>query len=395
MGKSLRDKVAVIGVGCTKTGERFDKSYYDLVIDSVYESFEDAGIEAKDIQAAWFGTAFPDAGQYEGRSGMSLAEPIKFNDIPITRIGNYCGTGLDVFRNACLAVASGVYDIVLAAGVEKMRDVAPRDSLISMLVNTGHPFLTKGMTAPGLFGLLANRYNEKYGYDRSYAARVSVKNHYNGVRNPKAHFRNEVTLEQVMNSSMISDPITVMECCPTTDGAAAAVIVRKDMAKSFKSDYVLVKALGASVTWGWNIVSDVNFDFVGFRSSEIAAQRAYKEAGISNPLKELSVAEVHDCFSIAEIIDTEDLGFFKRGEGARALADGVTALDGELPVSASGGLQCCGHPVAATGLRQVYEVTKQLQGKAGEHQVKNAELGLCHNVGGSGAVASVAILGNR
>ncbi len=390
---SIKDRVAIVGAGCTKFGENYEMTYEDMVVDAVYEDYEDAGIEPSAIQAAWVGTS-----RYEliGQRGAatSIADPLRLFHIPITRVSNYCCTGMDAVRNAAMGVLSGLYDIVLAVGAEKMREVGSRESLIEGAHNAGHPFIRKGYTGPGLFALLANRYFHHYGITREHLAKVAVKNHYNGSLNPKAHFRMPVTEETVLKAPMVAYPLGRLDCCPTTDGAAAVILTRADMAGLFRDDPVLIKGMALNVQSERNMF-DQSFDFLGFPPTQIAAREVYKQAGIADPRKEIDVAEIHDCFTITEIIDYEDLGFCQRGEGGQLIWEGITSLEGELPVNTSGGLKSCGHPIGATGVRMIYDIYKQLQGKAGPRQVKGAELGLAHTLGGPGAIACVFVLGGK
>ena len=231
-----------------------------------------------------------------------------------------------------------------------------------------------------------------FGIGREVLAKVAVKNHYNGARNPKAHLRMEVTQEKVLQAPIIAWPFGLFDCCPTTDGGAAAIICRADLAKRFRSDYVLVKGFGLAVTSG-RPYFDPTFDYLGFRSTQMAAQQAYKMAGVS--AQDISFAEVHDCFTWTEISNIEDLGFCEKGQGGQLTAEGRTALSGDIPINPSGGLKSFGHPIGASGVRMIYECVKQLQGQCGERQVKNPQLGLAHNVGGPGAVSCVIILGNN
>ncbi|MDP2728551.1 MAG: acetyl-CoA acetyltransferase [Dehalococcoidia bacterium] len=391
---SIKDRIAIVGVGCTKFGESFHKSYDDLIVDAAYEAFEDAKIGPEEVQAAWLSTAFPDAGVFKGRSGMDLAEPLALFDIPITRVSNYCASGQDALKNACAAVMSGDVKVALALGVEKLRDRPPRDSLVAMTVNGGHPFFQKGVTAPGQFAILATRHFHTFGTTKEHLALISVKNHRNGARNPLAHYQAEVSLETVLRAPPVAEPLGVLDCCPTTDGAAAAIVVRTEDARSFRDDYVTVKGLGFAVGAGYDSpFYDPGYDFVHYRAAQVASRAAYEQAGIKNPRQELDLAEVHDCFSIAELIAYEDLGFCEKGQGGRFIAEGRPTLEGDLPVNTSGGLLSFGHPIGATGLRMIYHITKELQGKAGSLQVKNAHLGLAYNLGGPGAVAAVTILG--
>lgn len=392
----FKDKIAIIGVGCTKFGENFDLSYADMVVEATYEALEEANLETKDIDGGWIGTAFPDAGVYKGRSGMDLAEPLALFDIPITRVSNYCATGGDAFRNACYSLLSGEHDIVFALGVEKLRDRTPQKSIVNMMVDSTHPIYQKGFTAAGTFAVYATRHFHEFGTTREHLAQIAVKNHCHAVYNPKAHYKKELTIEQVMNSPMVAYPITLMESCPTTDGSACVILVRANEAKKYNDNYVLVKGHGFSVSTGWDLpFYDPNYDFTSFRATKVAAKKAYKDAGIDKPIKQIDFAEVHDCFSIVELLTYEDLGFCKKGEGKKLIDNKTTWLGNELPVNVSGGLLSSGHPVGATGLRMLYELTRQIQGKCGKRQVKDARIGLAHNIGGPGAVASVTILGGQ
>ncbi len=382
----MRDQVAIIGVGCTKFGDRFDQSYEDLAVDAAHAAFADARISADRIDAAWLGTYSPYGGN--GKASVSLADSLRFYNKPITRVENFCATGTDAFRNAAMAVACGVYDVALVLGVEKLKNRPGRG-----LSSEGeHPYQTDGLTAPGIFAMSATRYFHEFGAGREALAKVAVKNHRHGAQNPKAHLQIEVTEEQVLKAPMVAWPFGLFDCCPTTDGAAAAIICRADMAKQFRDDYVLVKGLGLAVTTGrpWY---DPQHEYIGFAATQHASQAAYKMAGITDPVKEIDLAEVHDCFTWTEISNYEDLGFCRKGDGQHFIAEGRSALGGDMPVNTSGGLKSFGHPIGASGVRMIYEVVTQLRGEAGSRQVKDAELGLVHNLGGPGAVACVVVLG--
>lgn len=379
----MKDKVAVVGVGCTKFGDLFDLGYEDLICQAAFDAYEDARIDPAEIQAAYLGTYLP--GPSGGKAAVSLADALRIYDRPITRVENYCATGTDAFRNACLAIASGVCDIALVVGAEKLKDRGGRG-----LPRLGHPLLAKGNTAPGLFALAANRYMHTFGLGREVLAQVAVKNHRNGARNPKAHLRMEVTVEQVLNAPIIAWPFGLLDCCPTTDGAAAALLCRADLARRFTDHPVLVKGFGLAVTSG-RPYFDPTFDYLGFPSTRKAAEQAYAMAGVAPG--DIDFAEVHDCFTWTEITNIEDLGFCRKGEGGAWVTENRTTLDGEKPVNPSGGLKSFGHPIGASGVRMIYECVQQLRGLAGERQVRNAELGLVHNVGGPGAVACVIVLG--
>jgi len=372
----IKDRVAIVGMGCTKFGERWDSNLEDLLVEAAYEAYEDAGIEPKQIQAAWFGT------MYSGLSGQILAHALKLGYIPITRVENYCATGTDAFRNACYAVAAGIYDIVMVAGGEKLKDLPytglpmpqPKGTLV-------HP----APAPPVQFALAATRYFYHYGLSyeegKRALARIAVKNHRNGALNPKAHFQREITLEQAMNAPMIAWPLGLFDCCGVSDGAAVAIITRPEIAKSFRDDYLLVKGLGVVCAGRQGQLQD-DYDFVHFPENVNAARIAYEEAGIKDPLKEIDHAMVHDCFTITELIIYEDLGFAPRGKGPEYVQAGVFDMDGELAVNIDGGLKCFGHPIGASGIRMIYEVYKQLQGKAGKRQRKDPQIGLTHNIGG-------------
>ena len=382
---SIRDKVAVIGVGCTKFGELYDMTYEDQVCEAAFAAYADARIEPSQIDAAYIGTYLPHS--QGGKAGISLADPLRLYDRPITRIENFCATGTDAFRNACLAIASGQHDIVLVVGSEKLKDRPGRG-----IPRIGHQILGKGNTAPGLFALAANRYMHEFGLTRETLAKVAVKNHWNGARNKLAHLQMEVTEEQVLNAPMIAWPFGLFDCCPTTDGGAAAILCRADLAPRFRDDYALVKGAALAVATG-RPYFDPTFDYVGFRSTQAAARQAYEQAGIQP--SDIDFAEVHDCFTWTEISNTEDLGFCKKGEGGKLVEEGRTRVDGDIPINPSGGLKSFGHPIGASGVRMIYECVQQLRGNSGERQVKDPEIGLAHNVGGPGAVSCVVILGQR
>lgn len=380
----MKDKVAVVGVGCTKFGERYERTYEDLICDAVFAAYEDAGIEPAAIDAAYLGTYMQGPGG--GKAAVSLADALKLYGRPITRVENYCATGTDAFRNACLTVASGVHDIVLVVGAEKLKDRGGRG-----LPRFGHPLLARGNSAPGLFALAANRYMHTFGVGREVLAKVAVKNHWNGARNPLAHLQQEVTEEKVLAAPIIAWPFSLFDCCPTTDGAAAAIVCRADLAARFRKPPILVKAAALAVETGRPFF-DPTFDYLGFRSTQRAAEAAYRMAGIGP--RDISFAEVHDCFTWTEISNIEDLGFCEKGEGPRLVEDGRTALGGDIPINPSGGLKSFGHPIGASGVRMIYECVTQLRGEAGPRQVRNPTFGLAHNVGGPGAVACVVVLGH-
>lgn len=387
---SLKDKVAIIGTGMTRFGENFDMSYSDMIVEACYEAFESAGVGPEDIQAAWLGTYLPFSWGYEGVAGVNIAEPLNLYPIPVTRVSNYCSTGMEAVRNAALAIASGEYEVVLAVGCEKMRDVPGRGSLVAQHVERGHPLYCKGRTAPGMFALLASRYFKEYGIDRRMLAKVAVKNHKHGANNPKAHFRREITEEMALNAPPVAEPLHLLDCCPTTDGCAAVVLTRADLAKKFTAEYALIKGIGFSVAGGYYSAQfDQTFTFTGFKSTQNAAKTCYEMAGIKNPIEEIDVVELHDCFTITEIINYEDLGLAEKGKGWRLIADGETYIGGKIPVNPDGGLKTCGHPVGASGVRMINHIVAQVLDKADKMQVQGAKLGIAHTLGGPGALACV------
>ncbi len=393
---SIKDKVAIIGMGCTKFKENFEQSTGDMLVDAVGEALADARIELKDVQAAWLGTLL------SGLTGGVLTEALQWDNIPVTRVENNCASALEALRNGIFAVASGAYDIVLAVGVEKCKDTGTG----SLTFPYGYHPAYGYMQAPAAYASAAIRYFAKYRIDiedgRRLLAQIAVKNHHNGTLAPKAHFQSEITVEKALKAPIISWPLGLFDCCPTTDGAAAAIVARADLAKNFRDDYVLVKGLGLAVgsrdVYSGRIKERDNSDYTIWNETVAACKEAYAQAGVSDPRKQISVASVHDCFTITELINYESLGFSPVGQAAKDVTDGFFALGGGLPVNTDGGLKAFGHPVGASGLRMVYELYKQIQGKAGARQVKNVDLGLAHCQGGNptgGFQAAVAIVGPR
>jgi acetyl-CoA C-acetyltransferase len=392
--KGIRDRVAIIGAGCTQFGELWEKSQEDLVIESCFEAFEDAGVEPKDIDAAWLGTVDG------GNLGSRLARVLKLNYVPVSRVENLCATGTDAFRNACYAVAAGVCEIALVCGVEKLKDTGYEGALGGTLESEFQSRIEVSVGPPTMFAVRATRYFETYGLDpaegKEILSKIAVKNHYNGARSPKAQYQREITLDQALKAPMIAAPLGVFDCCGVSDGAAAAIITTPELAKKFRDDYISVKGLGMCNNAAQPVLHD-DYGFIHFIENEVSSKRAYEEAGITNPRKEIDVAIVHDCFTITELITMEDLGFSPKGKAKEDVEAGTFSLAGELPVNTDGGLKCFGHPLGATGLRMIYEIYKQLQGKAGQRQVKNASTGLTHNLAGNPDCYAVAvtILGRR
>jgi acetyl-CoA C-acetyltransferase len=396
--ESIKDKVAIVGMGCTKFGENWDMNITDLIVEAVYEAYEDAGIEPKDVQAAWFGTyvsALPGSGQ-------PLATALKLDYKPVTRVENICATGSEALRNAAYAVAAGVYDIVLVAGAEKLKDSGysglPDTEMVMASMGAQNTYRSRTITAPGHFAMMATSYFYKYELSpeegRKMLAQIAVKNHHNGSLHPKAHFQRDITLEQALNAPIVAWPLGLFDCCGVSDGGAAAIVTRSDIAKNFSPAPVYIKSLQIAVGPQEGYMNPI-YDWAHVEETYRAGLAAFAEAGIKNPRKEVSMAEVHDCFTITEAVIYEDLQFTPRGNAKEDIKAGTFALDGVLPVNTDGGLKCFGHPIGASGLRMMYEEYKQLQGKAGPRQVKDPKLGLTHNMGGTpgGAVVSVFIVG--
>ncbi len=394
MAGTIKDKVAIVGMGATKFGERWDVGWEDLVVEAAFEAYEDAGMSSQEacerIEAGWVGTVF------SGISGAVMADPLKFDGKPISHVENQCATPLDAFRNACFAVAAGVYDIVLALGVEKLKDTGLSGVPSPEFFTNFGIYNGKIFSAPGSFGLPFVRYAAKYGAKKEDLARIAVKNHYNGSLNPKAHYQRVVTLEQVMKAPIVAWPHGIFDCCGNSDGAAAAIICRADMAKEFRDDYLLVKGVGVSVDAVLMHAYRPHFDYMGWPATQRAAQQAYAMAGITNPYKEIDMFEVHDCFTTTEMLTYEDLGLVPKGHAVEAIHDGRFELHGERPVNPSGGLKSFGHPIGASGLRMLYECYKQIQHKVDNpaRQIGgNPRMGLAHQIGGAPNVSGVGIIG--
>jgi acetyl-CoA C-acetyltransferase len=326
--------------------------------------------------------------------GRSVSEPLRMQYKPVTRVENACASGTEAVRGASYAVAAGIYDVCLAIGFEKLKDEG-MSGLPGVENRTGTYFAS---SQPGSFAIMATRYFGRYGLSpeegKTMLAKTSVKSHDNGFLNPKAHLRKKITVEQVLNAPIIAWPLGLFDCCGVSDGAAAAIITRADMAKKFRPDPVYIKSLQicASPTSG-RITTE--YDYTHVEEAYRAGIAAYAEAGVKNPRKEISMAEVHDCFSITECLTMEDLQFSARGKVKEDIDAGIFKLDGELPIQPDGGLKCFGHPIGASGIRMLYEMYLQLQGKAGKRQIKNPKLGLTHNMGNEpyAPVVSIAIVG--
>ena len=399
MATGIRDKVALLGMGCSKFGERWNDNAEDLMVESFSEAVADAGIEKNQIEAAWFSTAIEE--QHVGKSGIPLAMALRLPVIPVTRVENYCASGSEAFRGAVYAVASGACDIALALGVEKLKDTGygglPQRSRGAL-----NDMYWSNMSAPGSFAQLATAYQAKHGVSREdlkrAMAHISVKSHANGAKNQKAHLRKPIDEDRVMNAPMIADPLGLFDCCGVSDGSACAIVTTPEIARSLgKRDPITVKAVQLAVSNGTETQHN-SWDGSYFITTRAASTRAYEEAGITNPREAISLTEVHDCFSVTELVTMEDLHISPEGGAIKDVMDGFFDSDGTLPCQIDGGLKCFGHPIGASGLRMLYEVYLQMQGLAGERQrADNPVFGLTHNLGGfpHQNVCSVVIVGQH
>ncbi|MBW1781374.1 MAG: acetyl-CoA acetyltransferase [Deltaproteobacteria bacterium] len=398
MATGIKDKVAVIGMGCTRFGERWDVGAEELMVEAFEEAIQDGGIPPREIQAAWLGTCIESVNV--GKSALPLSTTLRLPFIPVTRTENFCASGTEAFRGAVYGVASGAYDICLALGVEKLKDTGygglpDAGSNAGSLQWLWYP----KMTAPGAFAQLATAYAAKYGVSdkdlKRGMAQVSVKSHENGVLNPKAHLRRAVTLEQVIGAPIIAYPLGLFDCCGVSDGAACAIVTTVEKARDMGiRNPVTVKALQLALSSGEEMGYN-EWDGSYFMTTDRCSVMAYKEADITDPAEEISMMEVHDCFSITELVTCEDLHISERGHAWKDFLDGFYNRNGRIPCQIDGGLKCFGHPIGASGLRMLYEMYLQLLGRAGERQIENPRYGLTHNLGGRPFqnVCSISILG--
>ncbi|MEN6327760.1 MAG: acetyl-CoA acetyltransferase [Syntrophomonas sp.] len=391
MATGIKDKAAVIGMGCTKFGERYDCNLEDLMLEAIEEALADSGLDFKDIDAFWFGNFT------SGMAGISFSSRMKSQYKPVTRIENMCCTGLDSFRNACYGVVSGAYDVVMAIGAEKLKD----GGYSGLEVPTEDSDRTiPDLTAPSRFAVIAPAYAHKYNLSmqqmKEVMARIGWKNHKNGALNPKAQFQAEVSMEAILKSPIIASPMGIMDCSGVSDGAACAIITRSEDAKKYRPDPMYVKGVQIAAGPGHS-EKHQSYDFTTAWETYYAGAAAYREAGITNPREQISLAEVHDCFTPTELIIYEDLQFSARGEGWKDLMAGFFDLDGGLPVNPDGGLKSFGHPIGASGIRMLYESWLQFHGKAGKRQLENPKLGLAQNLGGQPyqCVVGVGIVGKE
>jgi acetyl-CoA C-acetyltransferase len=383
-------EVAIVGIGCTKFGEMWDKSFRDLFIEAGLMALKDAELSGAQIEALYGGNMSAGMFLEQEHIGALIADysGLTANYVPSTRVEAACASGGLALRSGIIAVASGYHDVVISAGIEKMTDVGAEKAMDALASAADREWEAEvGATFPGLYAMMARSHMHEHGTTREQLAQVAVKNHYYGSMNPRAQFRNKITIDTVLSSPLVADPLRLFDCSPITDGAAAVVLAPAERAKEFTDTPIFVKAAAqASDT----ISLHDRRSLTSIDATTIAADRAFKMARLQR--SKIDVAEVHDCFTIAEIMAIEDLGFFEKGAGGPATIAGDTAIGGKIPINTSGGLKACGHPVGATGVKQAVEIVEQLRGDAGKRQVDGAEVGLTHNVGGTGGTVVVHIL---
>jgi acetyl-CoA C-acetyltransferase len=389
----IRDRVTIIGMGCTRFAERFDASLDDMVLEACGEAFGSAGVTKEDVDAYWLGTS------QSGMSGITLARPLELEGKPVTRVENYCATGSEALRQAAYAVASGAYDIAMAVGVEKVKDSGYQGL---------NPFPVPGdgtgrtLTAAAMFSMVVPAYAKKYGVPqdelKTVLARIGSKNHHNGARNVRAQFRREMSVEKILAMPRVAGDLSIFDCAGVADGAAAAIVVRSEDARRYTDKPLYVKAL-SFVAGNGSGLTDPSYDYTTFPEIVQCAADAYAQAGLTNPRSELAMAEVHDCFTPTELVLMEDLGFCDRGTAWKEILAGAFDLDGDLPVNPDGGLKSFGHPVGASGLRMMFEAWLQLRGEAPEERriatYGQRDLALTHNLGGypGEMVSFISVLG--
>ncbi|MDD1720810.1 MAG: thiolase domain-containing protein [Euryarchaeota archaeon] len=385
----MRD-VAIIGIGCTKFGEMWHKSFRDLFIEAGILALEDAGISGAQVEALYGGNMSSGIFVEQEHVGAIIADysGLVSNNIPSTRVEAACASGGLALRSGVIAVASQYHDVVISAGIEKMTDVGAEKAIDALASAADREWeAAVGATFPSLYAMMARAHMHEFGTTRQQLAQVAVKNHSHGALNPRAQFRNRITIDMVTSSPLVADPLRLYDCSPITDGAAAVVLVPAERAREFTDTPIYVKA----ATQASDTISlHDRRSLTTIDATVVAAHRAFKTAGLQP--RDIDVAEVHDCFTIAEIMAIEDLGFFNKGAGGPATLDGETAIGGKIPINTSGGLKACGHPVGATGIKQAVEIVEQLRGEANKRQVDGAEIGLTHNVGGTGGTVVVHIL---
>ncbi len=396
MAQGIKDRVAIIGMGCSRFGERWDVGTTQLLAEAFNEALTDAGVGREEIGAAWYGSGLDFINV--GNSAIPASTALRLDGIPVTRVENMCATGTEALRGAAYAVASGAVDIALAIGAEKLKDTG-YGGLPPTYKGTFNDQWLPLVSAPGGFAQLASGYRARYGIARDELKRalahVSWKSHENGVLSPKAHIRKRLTMEQIIDAPIIAEPLGLFDACGVSDGCAAAIVTTPEIARALgKKDLVTIKAIQLSISSGTeSTMTDWDGSYVA--NTRNAAANAYREAGVTDPKSQLDLIEVHDCFSITELVTMEDLGLSEDGRGYKDVLDGMYDRDGKVPCQIDGGLKCFGHPVAASGLRMAYEVYSQVLGRAGERQLLSPSLGLTHNLGGVPylGVAAISLIG--
>ena len=383
----MRD-VAIIGVSQTKFGELWDTSFRDMITEAGLKAIQDSGIKGADVDAMYVGNMSAGLFVEQEHIASLIADQAGLNPLPCTRVEAACASGGLALRSGIMAVASGYHDIVISAGVKKMTDVVDPSPIVSTASDQEWE-AQQGINFPSLYAMIARRHMYEYGTTREQLAMFSVVNHKNGARNPLAQFGMEITVDQVLNSSMVADPLRLLDCSPITDGAAAAILCPAEDAHKYTDSPVYVKA---STQASGTIALHERKDITTIDSTVHAARKAYKMAGLTP--KDIDAVEVHDCFSINGLLAIEDLGFVEKGKAGSFVEDGMTEIDAQIPVNPSGGLKSRGHPLGATGIAQAAEIVWQLRGEAGKRQVKDIEVGMTHNIGGTGGTAAVHILSN-
>ncbi|MGI8664215.1 MAG: acetyl-CoA acetyltransferase [Acidimicrobiales bacterium] len=391
----IKDRVAIIGMGCTRFAEHFDKGIDELLLEATGAAFDEAGVTKNDVDAYWLGTA------QSGMSGITLARPLQLVDKPVTRVENYCATGSEALRQAAYAVASGAYDTAMAVGVEKVKDSGYQGLNAFPIPTDG---TNRTLTAAAMFSMVVPAYAAKYGVDadelRVVLARIASKNHANGARNPRAQFRREVSVEQICAMPAVAGGLSIFDCAGVADGSAAAIVCRAEDAHRYTDEPLFIKAL-SFVAGNGSGLTDPAYDYTSFPEIVATATDAYAQAGVSDPRSQLAMAEVHDCFTPTELVLMEDLGFAERGTAWKQILDGCFDLDGDLPVNPDGGLKSFGHPVGASGLRMLFEAWLQLRGQSPEERristYPERDLALTHNLGGypGEMVSFVSIVGTH
>jgi len=378
-------KVSIVGAGMTRFGEHWETSFRDLIVEAGVKALTDAQMPGQDVQAIFGGCMASSRFIAQEHIGSLIADQVGLKPIPSTRCEAACASGGVALHSGWLAIASGRYDVVVVGGVEKMTEIGTSRAALALGGAGDQEWeLFNGASFPSIYALMACRHMHDYGTTEEQMASCAVKNHANAVNNEYAQYRKKITIEQVMNSGYVASPLKLFDCSPLTDGAAAVVLCASEKARKYSD--APVEIFSTSQASGTLSLASRS-SFTSIDATRVAARDAFDHARLTP--KDVDVAEVHDCFTIAEIMAIDDLGFFKKGEGGKVSEEGRTALNAEISVNTSGGLKACGHPVGATGVKQAVEITWQLRGEAGKRQVNGAEIGLTHNVGGSGGTAVV------